>query len=583
MLGHVLAALAGAAAVLALMLPGQAERLERGLPPPVDPAGANSPLRRLITEAEQAAQAAPTVERVATLGRLYHANGLNEAAAVCWRLLAAEDAAEGRWPHYLAQLARIRSDQAVLAQELALAVARDPTYAPAWLQHGDLAFKQGRHERARRAYEQRLQLLPGDPYARLGLARLALTDLDRTAAKQQLLGIVADHPKFSAAHNLLAQLAEEDGQADLARRHRWLGHQAGRFAPADDPWMNEVEASCYDPGRLRILGVRDYQNGRNDRARLYLERAVEVDPDDPGGYEPLGFHYLQMKEYALAEQTLRQAKSRFEQANLTVPLSVFIHLGEVLMATDRPTEAVELLQAGLALHPQAFELHNSLGIALRQADRVADSIASFRAALTINPFDADTNFNLALLLFNRGAREEALLHHRQALKLKPTFAPSLTFLAQHAIAAGQLEEAQPYVERLHDAYAMVPEARRIVATWHWQRGLALRQKGDPAGALLAFETAFELDPEVPGLGRELGNAYLDRGEFAKAAAPLEEFHRQSPQDPQAAMLLAQVYARERRFRDARALLEEAAELATAQGNPQLADFCREILGQLPGR
>ncbi len=583
LLAHLLAAVVGAALALAISLPRQTDRLREGLPKPVQPAVNNPRLNEEIEGAEQAARESPTLAKVAALGRLYHANGYDQAAARCWRLLAREDETDGHWTHYLAQLARIRSDQDEISRQLAATVRRSPDYSPAWLQQADLAFKRSRYALARQSYERRLALEPGDAHARLGLARLALIDFDRDAAKAQLLAIIGDHPQFSAAHNLFAQLATEDGNTALAQHHRWLGHQAGRFEQARDPWMLEIEAECYDPGRLRILGMREYQNRRYDNAREMLQRAIAIQPTDPNGYELLGNVHLNTGQPAQAAQLTQEAKVRYAQTGQVVPIAVFSNLAQALQETDRAGEAVTILQEGLRTHPESFELLNTLGVALRMTDQSTAAIEAFRAALEINPLDPDTNFNLATLLYNRGAEEEALFHYHQSLKRKPTYPQTLLFLATRELSAGNLDAAQPWIERLFDAYSGVPEVRRITAQWHLQRGLGAERAGNASAALAAFAKAFEIDAALPGLAPRLGGLYLEAGQFAQAVAPLEAYHAQEPNTPRAAMLLAQAYARTRRFAEARQLLTQAADTAAAAGDEKLAAFCREILGQLPRR
>jgi len=88
---------------------------------------------------------------------------------------------------------------------------------------------------------------------------------------------------------------------------------------------------------------------------------------------------------------------------------------------------------------------------------------------------------------------------------------------------------------------------------------------------------------VPGLAANLGSALLTAGQLAPAREPLEQFSRLEPQNPQSAVLLAQVYARLSRFAEARQQLTAGVQLAEQAGNAQLAAFCREMLAQLPRR
>ena len=578
-----LAAVAAAVGTYHFVVPGQADRIAAGLPPPAAFAGKPASLQTLIQTAEAAVRSDPSPATVEALGRLYHANGLIAPAEACWRILRTEDPDNGRWPHYLAQLARLRSDDAATARELALTVERAPAYAPAWLQRAELAFKTGDTATAREAYAQRLALLPGDPYARLGRVRLDLRNGDREAARRELTAITTDAPDFPGAHNLLAEIAAEDGDGATARQHRWLGHEAGRFEDAPDPWVRELNDACFDPPLLRVLGMREYQNGRPEAATAIFERAVEVAPDDPGGRELLGDLYLKLDALERAGTSLRQARDLFANRGEAAPISLYLNLSEVLRRTGDAPGAVTVLDAGLREHPDTFELHNARGVSLQYAGRTDEAIAAFRRALALNPNDADTNFNLADVLFGLGRREEAVPYFKQSLVQQPTYARSLTFLALHEMGAGRLDAAGDYVRPLYDAYWGVPDVRRITATWHLRSGIAAQGAGNTADALNHFREGYAIEPTVPGLAANLGSALLTAGQLAPAREPLEQFSRLEPQNPQSAVLLAQVYARLSRFAEARQQLTAGVQLAEQAGNAQLAAFCREMLAQLPRR
>lgn len=157
------------------------------------------------------------------------------------------------------------------------------------------------------------------------------------------------------------------------------------------------------------------------------------------------------------------------------------------------------------------------------------------------------------------------------------------FLAMHEMRQGNLDEAKPYVDTLFDAFFGVPEVRQMVARWHFLDGLRQRDAGQTGNALAALRRSFNIASDLPGVAELYGNLLLEHGELAEARAPLTEFYRQQPENPRSAMLLARLYAGERRFRQARELLTHAEAAARQQGDERLAAFCREILGQLPKR
>src|SRR5690606_24493873 len=97
---------------------------------------------------------------------------------------------------------------------------------------------------AETAYRRRLNLIAGDPYARLGLARIALLAGRAEEGKQALETLVRELPDFPSAQNVYAELLARDGDLAGARRHRALG-TGRRFREAEDPWLLELRPHCH--------------------------------------------------------------------------------------------------------------------------------------------------------------------------------------------------------------------------------------------------------------------------------------------------------------------------------------------------
>ncbi len=283
---------------------------------------------------------------VAELGRLYHANGFPVEAEACWRLLLTEQPRTARWSYYLADLRRTASDYAGMAALLARTTETAPAYAPAWLRLADLQFKNGQIADADRAYRKRLALRPGDPYARLGLARVALQQGRREDARQQLGRLVREAPEFPPAHNLYAELLAADGDAAHAARERLLGTEKGRFRDAGDPWLDELTGWCFDFEQLCVRGSRDALTNHGDRGRSAFERAIRLRPDAPGAYELLGNLYLDANEPAKARETYEEGLLRARSEQPTA--GIYVNLARAYRQLRQPAEAARVSREGLA-------------------------------------------------------------------------------------------------------------------------------------------------------------------------------------------------------------------------------------------
>ncbi len=571
----VVVALASAAGYYGLRR-AQIERVRAALPAP--PAAApNATLRDLLADA-RAAAATGRLEAVAELGRLYHANEFRAEAEACWRILAREQPREARWRYYLADLLRMSGDQAGVEAALSATVAADPTAATAWLQLAEMKFKSGRLEAAAADYRQRLALLPDDPYAELGLARIAQLQGRTAETLQQLDRLLARHPKFSAAQNLYAELQAAAGREDLADLHRWLGREAGRFREADDPWMEEVNKRCHDPRRLCHLGVIAYQTNEGDRGRARFEQAIALAPDHPFAYELLGTLLLEQGSAEAARDILLRG---IEKASSIAPSALhFLELRHAYEALQQPGPARRTLEVGLRRHPDSADLLHAWGNRLKAEGKFDEAAAAYRQAITVNPAFVEADFALAVLLVERERFQEAVEALKRALTMQPTFPKAMLLLARLEVDAGRVEEAGRYLLPLLKANPGAPEIRATTASWRYRAGRAV-EKTDPAAAERHYRAGLELAPDHPDLNASLGVQLLVTNRVEEAVGPLEIYHRQQPANPQAALFLGQAYARTGRLADARRVLADGLQRAEQAGQRTTAEHFREILGMLP--
>jgi len=94
-------------------------------------------------------------------------------------------------------------------------------------------------------------------------------------------------------------------------------------------------------------------------------------------------------------------------------------LGAVLLAAERPAEAVPHLKVALQNRPDYFDAHYNLGNALAAQGDFAGALGEFRAAVKLNPEDANAEANLGSALAETGNRQEAKAHYLRALRLNP--------------------------------------------------------------------------------------------------------------------------------------------------------------------
>jgi HemY protein len=555
----------------------QVRRIQRAVPPRPDLAAKAPALRERVEQAYAQLRSARTaLGAVAELGRLYQANACRAAAERCWRLLLQEQPNEPRWHYYEAVLLQFNGEADAATAELTRTVQLDPAYAPAWLELGEQNFKSGDLAAAQRHFERRLSLLPGDPYASLGLVRIDLLREQRDEARRRLEIIVREHPTFSPARNLYAELLAAAGDEAAADEQRWQGRIAGRFREAEDPWLDELRSWCFDPSQLAVWGNIDFQAKYGDRGKAMFARAIEVAPENPAGYEALGQWYLENNDLTQALKLFTQAVQRPRPST-----TLFINLAETFRRLGQPGETLRAVERGLALIPDASELFYELGVAYDDLGRPTEAMAAYRTAIERSPNAAAAHVNLAVNLLKIDRQAEAVEHLHLALKAQPSMPKALAMLGDLALAKGDLDQASHYIRPLYKYYPGMPRARHSMAQWHVVAGSAAAEQGKFAEAEHAYLEALKIEPESIDANGKLGVLYGQNGRYQDALTRFETVHRLQPADPRPAMFLGIAYAQLGRMQDARRIIVEGEQLAIKAGNAEMAVRFREMLRSAP--
>ncbi|MGH7058288.1 MAG: tetratricopeptide repeat protein, partial [Acetobacteraceae bacterium] len=373
----------------------------------------------------QALAPATQLAGLAEFGRLCHANFHTAEAEACWRLLAAAEPRDPRWTYYLADLRGMASDANGMEKWLRKTVELASDYAPAWLRLGDLEFKTGQLDAAEQAYRRRLALVPHDPYASLGLARLALQRDHREEALALIARLVAAVPEFPSAHNLYAEMLSAQGDAAGAARERARGAD-GRFREADDPWLDQLMNWCFTYDRLCVRGTMEVLTKRADRGQAWFTRAILIQPDRFTAYELLGNLYIDRNEPAKARDVYLAGLRRAGEGRA----KIYVSLSRADRMLHEPAEATRIVREGLQAVGDDAELYHELGLALGEQGQNAAAVEALRQAVAHNTTDARTNYDLAVALISAHRLDDAIQALHQSLTLEPTYPATLSLLAE---------------------------------------------------------------------------------------------------------------------------------------------------------
>lgn len=274
---------------------------------------------------------------------------------------------------------------------------------------------------------------------------------------------------------------------------------------------------------------------RLEKAIRHYRQAVQLRPDYAEAHNNLGLAVQSLGRLEESERHYRQAlevRPRFVEAHH--------NLGNVLQLQGKLDEAIDHYGQAMRLRPDTAELHHSLGAALQSMDRLDEAAGHFRRAVAANPDYTDAHYGLAEVLMATGQWADAITHLGQTLRLRPGAAVAHRSLG---VVLARTDRIEPGIEHLREAARLEPD---------WPE-----PRADLAWILATNPDARDGETAV---------------RHAELAAQLIE-----PPNPMILDVLAAAYAAAGRFDRAVATAGQALDLATAAGDPQIAQAIRHRL------
>ena len=158
------------------------------------------------------------------------------------------------------------------------------------------------------------------------------------------------------------------------------------------------------------------------------QRAIQMDPDDPLGYQALG------NLYALSGQAERSIELRRKAAELAPnDLLAVAGLATRLKDFGGEQEAVELFEQAMRLSPKhSWWVPSAYGVTLHLVGRKEEAVASFKKAIALKPNNVHPHAFLAAVYADLGRIDEARLAADEIMRLNPKFTAS-RFMQSHTL------------------------------------------------------------------------------------------------------------------------------------------------------
>jgi tetratricopeptide (TPR) repeat protein len=379
---------------------------------------------------ERARSLAHSVDGLAALSRLYHANGFYNEALLCYRELRQLEPGQARWPHLEASILSQfgQQDEALPREQAAVDLA--PGYLPARLRLADEELKGNRVDDAEKSYEEVLRRSADEPYALLGVAKCDIVRGDWAGARDTLRKAIAQHPDFVGA--LSTQVTVDEHLGDLAGADA-LRLMIGKreFVDLADPWLDGLMDSCFDSYRLSVAAAVADFSGDRAGAKQMLERAIVFSPKSSAFHRQLAVLYARDGDLKTADDHLERAVELSPTDN-----DAWLLLTQYLDLQHQAGSSEQALRSGLANCPDSSGLHLEYARRLAKGGRTDEAVAEFREAFRLNPSEVDSLVQLAGILISAGRPDEARAALEEALDKQPENPTALATLTFFYINSG---------------------------------------------------------------------------------------------------------------------------------------------------
>ncbi|MGQ9748167.1 tetratricopeptide repeat protein [Desulfosoma sp.] len=312
-----------------------------------------------------------------------------------------------------------------------------------------------------------------------------------------------------------------------------------------------VQKRPYDCQALSKLGFATWKKGDRQKGAHILEKALELDPDDPEVVKDCVRIFLEAGRGDDARQIL---ESYVQRNPWELEVKQFLDQlsnhnawnGAPRQESDKEGTAADLL---VHLGEEEYDKGN-----------VARARMCFEMAMEKEPAHAKAYNNMGVLTWQEGDLERAMTYFEKALDLAPTDGEILLNAAKVLEAAGHYETGSQLLEIYLTAYPQDAEVwsdyremiRRGAQSWspenldgsvaeiYEEMGRRLAQAGDVQGAAEAFARVARLQPNNAQAYYQLGLLHLNLNQLQEALEMLQEAQSLDSQNNDVAEALAKV-------------------------------------------
>jgi Tfp pilus assembly protein PilF len=272
-----------------------------------------------------------------------------------------------------------------------------------------------------------------------------------------------------------------------------------------------------DNTQLHILSAKlSIEQGQLEAAERELKMVRSLAPNDAEAHYLSGVVYQRWQKPELALDLYRAAAERSP-----AELPYWMAQAEMLVALDRPADALALLQGKVDYFEHSGAIRDAVGQLLMQLGRPGEAASMLRQASILSEDDQAIRERFAMALYANHDYREA------------------------AEVLARLVQNEQFAKR-GDLFLMMGECQL--------------QTGRTREARYTFETASQLDAQSAPIWRALARAAFETGDLKRADLALAKSLRLDSTLPETHLLLGYVRLRQNRLKEAQTAFQKASTL-----------------------
>jgi tetratricopeptide (TPR) repeat protein len=457
------------------------------------------------------------------------------------------------------------------------ALTAAPRSAPVLGRYANHLLAAGDEKGAHDAFARVVAIDPGDAYANLALARMALKNKDAAHAREALGYLdrlpagLRDSPEAAvprlialdrsgdakAADVLFARMSNAtENDAKLSSSIGWALARAEQFVQSETFLTHALAGEPSDFQLLYDLGVVALYAHHYERAREVLEKAVREQPHNDDALYSLAFVYSSLKQPESALRLLAEA-AKIAPQRADVQRLIAVTTGE-LQANEDSAAAWDRYAA---LAPNDDTARRERGFARTHMRQFDTGMADLEWFIKRHPDDPVGYYELGLAQ-SMNDPTKGLSSLDKALQLKPDFVEARSARGALYYLQGKPEAAVPDLET---AAASQPDNGLILD----RLGQAYRALDRLDDCVRTLGKAAQLAPDEPTIVLHLANALAEAGKDSESETLMGRYRQMRPTQAPRDLMRYLSLSPEQQRADYRARVEKAVRDNPGDANAQL--------------